>query len=128
MSTTVSTASELGQAIRRHEDEIVIEGRLGNAAVAIRAVGPVAWGIAIGAIGVAIAGVAMTAGTGGAGAPAGVVSEAFAIPVLVTTFGSVSTTTAAIGIAVAGGGVGVLTSMRNYNVKRKNDKVILTKR
>lgn len=128
MSTTVSTASELGQAIRRHEDEIVIEGRLGNTAVAIRAVGPVAWGIAIGAIGVAIAGVAMTAGTGGAGAPAGVVSEAFAIPVLVTTFGSVSTTTAAIGIAVAGGGVGVLTSMRNYNVKRKNDKVILTKR
>ena len=128
MSTTVSTAKELGTAISNNENQIVIEGRLGDAVITINAIGPVAWAVAIGAIGVAIAGVAVTAGTGGAGAPVGIVSESFAIPTLVATTGSISVSTTAIGIAIAGGGVGTLTAMRRYKARREGGKVVLTKR
>lgn len=128
MSTTVSTVKELGTAISNNENNIIIEGKLGNAVIKINAVGPVAWSIAIGAIGVAVAGIVVTGGTGGPGAPVGVASEIVAAPVLVTTLGSASTATTAIGIAVAGGGVGVLTSMRKYKAKREGSKVVLTKR
>lgn len=128
MSTTVSTAKELGTAISNNENQIIIEGRLGDAVITINAVGPVAWAVAIGAVGVAVAGVVVTAGTAGAGAPVGAVSEAFALPTLIATLGSASTATTAIGIAAAGGGVGALTSMRKYKAKREGGKVVLTKR
>lgn len=128
MSTTVSTAKELGTAISNNENQIIIEGSLGDAVITINAIGPVAWAVAIGAIGVAIAGIAITAGTAGAGAPVGAASELVAAPALIATLGSASTATTAIGIAAAGGGVGVLSSMRRYNAKREGGKVILTKR
>lgn len=125
MSTTVSTAKELGTAISNNDNQIIIEGSLGDAVITINAIGPVAWAVAIGAIGVAIAGIAITAGTG---APVGAASELVAAPALIATLGSASTATTAIGIAAAGGGVGVLTSMRKYKVRREGGKVVLTKR
>lgn len=142
MSTNVSTTKELGTALKNKESTIYINGKLGDAVIAINAVGPVAWAIAIGAIGVALAGVFLTVGTGGAGAPVGAASEVVAAPVLIASFSGVTATTAvatssisaaslattAIGIAAAGGGVGVLTSMRKYKAKKEGDKVILTKR
>lgn len=128
MSTTVSTAKELGTAISNNENQIIIEGTLGDAVITINAVGPVAWAIAICAIGVAVAGIVVTAGTAGVGAPVGAASEVVAVPALIATLGSASTATTAIGIAAAGGGVGVLTSLRKYNAKRENGKVILSKR
>ena len=128
MSTTVSTAKELGTAISNNDNQIIIEGSLGDAVITINAIGPVAWAVAIGAIGVAIAGIVVTAGTAGAGAPVGLVSEGLAAPALIATLGSASTATTAIGIAAAGGGVGVLSSMRRYKAKREGCKVVLTKR
>lgn len=128
MSTTVSTAKELGTAISNNDNQIIIEGSLGDAVITINAIGPVAWAVAIGAIGVAIAGIAITAGTAGAGAPVGAASELVAAPALIATLGSASTATTAIGIAAAGGGVGVLSSMRRYKAKREGGKVVLTKR
>jgi len=128
MSTTVSTAKELGTAISNNDNQIIIEGSLGDAVITINAIGPVAWAIAIGAIGVAVAGIVITAGTAGAGAPVGAASELVAAPALIATLGSTSTATTAIGIAAAGGGVGTLSSMRRHKAKREGGKVVLTKR
>lgn len=128
MSTTIRTAKELGTAISNDENQIIIESGLGDAVIAINAVGPVAWAVALGAIGVAIAGIVVTAGTAGTGAPVGLVSEGLAAPALIASLGSASTTTTAIGIVAAGGGVGVLTYMCKYMAKRECGKVILTKR
>lgn len=52
MSTTIRTAKELGTAISNDENQIIIESGLGDAVIAINAVGPVAWAVALGAIGV----------------------------------------------------------------------------
>ena len=128
MNKTVRTAEELGMAIRNNENLIVIEGSVGNATLAIQAVGPVAWAVAIGGLGVALTGVLLTVGTGGTGAPVGLIAEACAAPALVTTLGSVGTATTALSIALAGGGIGVLTSLRKYKATRNHDKAILTKR
>ena len=127
MSMTVSTSSELGKAIDRGENRIIVKGSLGDAVLAIEAIGPVAWVIAFGSLTVAVAGVIATVGTGGAGAPAGVAFEGLAAPGLIATFGSVGTITTAIGIAVAGGGVGTLSTMRKYRAKRENGNVVLTR-
>ncbi len=128
MSKTVCTAEELGKAIKNHESKIVIKGSIGDAVIIIQAVGPVAWAVAIGGLGVALTGVILTVGTGGTGAPVGLIAEACAAPALVTTLGSVGTATTALSIALAGGGVGILTSLRKYKATRNHDKVILTKR
>lgn len=128
MSMTVSTSSELGKAIERGENRIIVKGSLGNAVLVIEAIGPVAWVIAIGSVTVAVAGVLATVGTGGAGAPAGAALEGVAAPGLIATFGSIGTATTAIGIAVAGGGVGTLSTMRKYRATRENGNVVLTRR
>ncbi|HRU98831.1 MAG TPA: hypothetical protein P5092_15535 [Ruminococcus sp.] len=127
MSTTVSTSSELGKAIDRGENRIIVKGSLGDAVWAIEAIGPVAWVIAFGSLTVAVVGVIATVGTGGAGTPAGIALESIAAPGLITTFGSVGAVTTAIGIAVAGGGVGTLTTLRKYRAKRENGNVVLTR-
>ena len=128
MSKKVRTAKELGKAILNNESTIIIEGNIGDITLTLQAVGPVAWAVAIGAIGVALSGVLITIGTGGSGAPAGVIANACAAPVLITSLGSVSTATTAVNIALAGGGVGVLSTLRKYNAKRDNGDVVLTKR
>lgn len=129
MSTTVSTSKELGVAIKASESTIIIEGKLGNAVIAIQAIGPVAWGTVIAATAVAITGTIVSLGTVGAGAPVDAVSKLVATPALITAVGgSTSTATTLMGIAIAGGGVGVLTSLRKYNATKKGNKVILTKK
>ena len=128
MGTTVSTPVELGQAIKHKESEIIITGKLGDAVIVIQAVGPVSWLIASGAIVVAIAGVAATVGTGGAGAPVSAVMEAAAAPALIGAFGSIGVSTTAIGIALAGGGVGTLSTLRKYKAEKKRGNVYLFRR
>lgn len=127
MSRTVSTSSELGKAIDRGENRIIVKGALGDVVLAIEAIGPVAWVIAFGSLTVAVVGVLATVGTGGTGTPAGIALESIAAPGLIATFGSVGTATTAICIAVAGGGVGTLTTMRKYRAKRENGNVVLTR-
>lgn len=43
MSMTVSISSELGKAIDRGENRIIVKGSLGGAVLVIEAIGPVAW-------------------------------------------------------------------------------------
>ena len=128
MSMTVSTSSELGKAIDRGENRIIVKGSLGNAVLVIEAIGPVAWVIAFGSLTIAVAGVLATVGTGGTGAPAGAALEGVAAPGLIATFGSIGTATTAIGIAVAGGGVGTLSTMRKYRATHEKGNVVLTRR
>ena len=125
MAINVSTAQELGEAVARGESRIVVTGSLGPAVMTIEAVGPVAWGIAIGAIAVLIIGLIIAGGTGGVGAPAGVVMEGLATPFLLSTFGSIGTITTAVSIALAGGGVDTLTALRRYRTEHENGQVVL---
>lgn len=119
--SVVRTEKELGEALKRGDDKIEIEGNLVNKTVRIRATGKLAWFVAIGALGIAVV---SFFGTGGVG---GVVSAGVA-PAAVGVLGGAATYSA-IAIAVAAGGVGALNSLRNYKeVSRSKDKLVLKRK
>lgn len=125
---TVKTEKELGEALKRGDDTIEIEGDLAKKTIKIRATGSVAWAIAIGAIGVAVYATIATLGTGGAAAPVAGTAGFAAAPVAVATLGG-AVTYSSIVIAVAAGGVGALTSLRSYKeISRSENKLVLRKR
>lgn len=126
--TVVRTEKELGDALKRGDDTIEIEGNLAKKTIKIRATGSVAWAIAIGAIGIAIYASITTLGTGGVTAPVTITMSAFAAPAAVGVLGT-TVTYSAIAIAVAAGGVGALTSLRNYKeISRTDNRLVLKKR
>lgn len=118
----IRTEKELGQALKSGQDEIVIEGDLVNKSIKLRATGKIAWVVAIGAIGLAVG---ISVSSAGLATPVGgVVASAGAVSVL-----GISTTSAAISIAVAAGGVGALNSLRKYKeVSREGNRLVLRKR
>ena len=117
---TVRTEEELGEALKNDQDTIEIEGDLQNKVLRIKATGTVAWVVAIGAIGIAVA---LTLGTGGAGAP---VSGAVGIGA-VTVLG-LPAALSSVSIAVAAGGVGALNSLRRYKVvSNAGGKLVLSR-
>ncbi len=123
MPVTVSTAKELGEAIKHEKDEIILEGDIKRHTLRIRATGKVAWVIAFGAIGVAVTAVIVTAGSGGTAAPATIPATVAAYSLSAVALGGgaagISAVTAAIGIAVAAGGVGALTTLRRkYRIEK----------
>ena len=119
----VSSEKELAAAIERGDGCIEIEISLGEKVIKIKTTGKVAWAIAIGAIAVAVVSILAAPATGGiSSAPV----AAFA-PVAVGVLG-LGTTTTAVAIAVAAGGVGALNKLRNYDVEKVGDKVILRKK
>ena len=83
MYKTVSTAKELGNAICSGDNKIVITGSLGNAVLRVEAIGPIAWGVLIGAVGMSIFGISATVATGGIAAPVATVSHFVAFPAAV---------------------------------------------
>ena len=124
----VKTEKELGEALKREDEYIEIEGNLAEATVKIRAAGTVAWAIAIGAIGIAVYAAIATIGTGGTATPVTGTAALAATPAAVAILGGAATYTA-ISVAVAAGGVGALTSLRSYKeVSRSHHKLILKKR
>ena len=124
----VKTEKELGEALKREDEYIEIEGNLAEATVKIRAAGTVAWAIAIGAIGIAVYAAIATIGTGGRGVPVTGTAAFAATPAAVGILGGAATYTA-ISVAVAAGGVGALTSLRSYKeVSRSPNKLILKKK
>lgn len=122
---TVNTEEELGKAIKNGEDAIEVEGDLTKKVVKIKATGSVAWGIAIGAIAVAVIAVLSspaTAGTGLVAAPALVAPAAGAL-------GGMGIAVSAVSIAVAGGGVAVLNKLRDYEiVSNTKEKLVLRRK
>lgn len=69
MAMTVDNEKDLGSAIERGEEEIIIEGDLSKRIIRIKATGKVAFVIAIGAVAVGLV-VALSAPATGPGAPA----------------------------------------------------------
>lgn len=119
----ISSEKELAAAIERGDDYIEIEGDLKSRVIKIKAIGKVAWAIAIGTIGVAVVAIVAAPATGGISSAA----VAAAAPVAVGVLGLGATTTA-VATAVAAGGVGVLNKLRGYDVEKVGDKVILRKK
>lgn len=128
MAATVKTEKEFADAIKRGEDTIEVEGDLAKKTIRIRATGKVAWAIAFGAIGIAVYAAITTGVTGGTSAPvtfsvAGITGGA-AIGIL-----GGAATYSAITIAVAAGGVGVLTKLRDYEeISRTENKLVLKRK
>lgn len=123
---------ELNAAMARGESTIEIEGDFARKVIRLKATGNVAWGVAAGAIAVAVAALVMmtpaTIATGGAAAPVEAVAVAgFAAPA-VSILG-LDAVVMAVGLAVASGGVGVLTRLRSdYKIiEQAPDRVVLAK-
>lgn len=124
--TVVHNVKELVNAILNGEIEFEIKGPIKDVVIRIKAKGAVAWGVAIGAIGIAAAAVIASPATGGI---SGVVGGTAAFAATATALGGTSIATAAIGIAVAGGGVSVLNKLREYDIKEQGpEHVILRKK
>jgi len=121
----VKTAKELGKAIKKGEDIIEIEGDLVKKVVRIRATGKIAWAIAISAIGVVVYSILAAPETAGTS----ITLNFMAIPTTVGILGGISVTEVAIFIAVAGGSVGTLNTLRGYKeISRTKNKLVLKKK
>ena len=105
---SITTEKELGEALKNDQDTIEIEGDLTTKVLKIKATGKVAWAVAIGAIGIAVA---ITLGSGGTAAPAAGIVGIGAVSVL-----GASVATSAVAIAIAAGGIGALNPLRKYKV------------
>lgn len=130
---TVTTATDLGKAIRNGESEIAIEGDLAQKVIRIKATGNVAWAIAIGAVTIGVA--AVLASPSIVTGPTGIVVEGTLVTLATTTCAAavaiwgVKTTVAAISIGVGGQNVKVLRRLKeNYEiVQNGSSKVIIRK-
>lgn len=126
----VRNAKELAKAIKENIDYIEVEGDFGKKVIRIKVTGKIAWAVAIAAIGVAVSAIIITIPTGGTSAP---VTVAGLMPAAAVLGGGgisgMSVATTAVGIAVAGGGVGILNKLRCYQHKKISDnKVILIRK
>lgn len=119
----IFTEADLGKALKGEQNTIEIEGDLKNKVLRIKATGAVAWGIAIGAIGIVVYGVMATPATGGGSA----VFAGFTATGAVSILGA-SATYSAIAIAVAAGGVGSLNKLRKYKIVEKTANKLVLKR
>ena len=123
----ISTNKELGKALKNKEESILIEGDLANKVIRIKATGKLAWGISLAAISTAVAAIFLKGSTAGLTAPitsAAILSSAStAIAVL-----GPPAAKSAIVIAVAGGGVGVLHTLRKYEIIEQGAKLLKLKK
>lgn len=121
----MTTEKEFGEALKNDQDTIEIEGDLAKKTIKIKATGKVAWGVCIGCIAIAVAMVVVTIGSGGTATPVTGPTAAITLSAAAATWG-LPTAITATGIAVAGGGVGVLNKLRKYRlVKISDTKIIL---
>ncbi len=132
-ATVIRTKEELGEAIKNNVNFIIIEGDLANQTFKVKAAGKVAWAIAIGGITVAVASIvlAKTAKIEPQSHPVGsaISFTGAAGGTAVTALALGKTALAAIGIAAAAGGVGVLTTLRDkYKIVEHKDKQLLLER
>lgn len=132
MVTSVHTEKELAQAIKNNSDTIEIHGDLAKKTIKIKAAGNVAWAIAFGAIGVAMASVFLTMGSGGTAAPATVTTLALTAPAAAVTLG-LGTTITVGSLFVAAGSMGAAKLLfgklrKDYVIKDKRDDFIVLKK
>lgn len=120
----ISNEKELATAIENNQDYIEIKGDLARKTIKIKAVGPIVWGVCLGAIAIAVVAILAAPATGGTSAAL----SAFAAPAAVATLGASATATA-ISLAVATGGVAVLNKLRDYDMEKiSEDKIRLIRK
>ena len=124
----MTTEKELGEALKRGDSTIEVELDLSKKVVKIKTAERGSWALCVAAIGVAVVCGVVTISTAGT---ATVPSAFIATPAIATVSGFLGMPTAisAIGIAMAGGGVGALNKLRGYRLEKVSDeKVILHKK
>lgn len=128
---TVRTPEELGKAIKEKESYIYVEGDLRKRVIRIKAQGKLAWFVAFSSLATAVGlyfltpvTTVTTAGTGGAISFTG---SATAAATAATILG-IPATYVAITIAIAAGGIGAVSTLRNkYEIKAKDHEGIVLK-
>ena len=126
LKVIVKNAKELAKALKDKVDMIVIEGEFGKVSFRIYAIGKVAWIVAIGGIAAAVA-LIFASGTMPLFSPGTLPGAALAAAPAVGILGWPATT-AAITIALTGGGVGILNKFRKYKLIERDDNRIVFKR
>ncbi len=130
----VKNAKELGQAIKDGKDVIELEAYLAKKVIKIKATGNVAWGVAAGALAVAITTSIISITTAPIDVATLGTTSAFKALVGTSSFATAATTlgsatSTALSIGIAGGGIGALNKLRNYRIENKNNgKIILHKK
>ena len=126
LKVIVKNAKELAKALKDKADIIVIEGEFGKVSFRIYAIGRVAWVVAIGGIAAAVALIFVSGGVplfSPGTLPGAALAAAPAVGIL-----GWPATTAAITIALTGGGVGILNKFRKYKLIERDDNQIVFKR
>ena len=126
LKVIVKNAKELAKAVKDKVDIIVIEGEFGKVSFRIYAIGRVAWIVAIGGIAAAVA-LIFASGSMPLFSPGTLPGAALAAAPAVGILGWPATT-AAITIALTGGGVGILNKFRKYKLIERDDNRIVFKR
>lgn len=125
----VTTAKQLGEAIKSNENTIEIEGDLAKKVFRIKATGTVAWAVAIGALSVAVTAAIMIPATGGVSTPVSSALVATMAPTAAVALGGTGVASIAGGIAIAGGGVAALNKLRKYKMEKlPNNSIRLLKK
>lgn len=119
----ISDSKELAKAVNQNQNVIEIEGDLTKKVIKIKATGPVAWAIAIAALGASAALLLASPATLGTSGIASAVTGTAAVTIL----GGPAAATA-LAIAVAGGGIGTLNSLRKYKIVEKTSTKVILKR
>ncbi|MCP1213955.1 hypothetical protein [Acetobacter okinawensis] len=129
----VTNNDELNSAMNSDASTIEIEGNLAKKIIRLKATGTVAWAIAFGAIGLAVAALIVatpaTVATGGIAAPVeGATVAMFAAPAVAIV--GLDAVLMSVGLAITAGGVGILTRLRSdYKiVEQTSNHVVLVKR
>ena len=133
--SVVTTKKELANVAKRGESQIIIEGDLAKHVLRIKLIGPIAWAVAFVSIGGAVYFYLATPSATVASAPLGGTVGALSFGAASTsaaaavTILGIKATTVAIGIAVASGGVGVLTKLRErYKIIDKSENRLVLKK
>ena len=124
----MTTEKELGEALKRSQAVIEIEGDLAKKTFRIMATDKAVWAVCVVSITVAVAAVVVTLSSGGAAAPVTGPTAAVTLGGAAAVLG-MPTAITATGIAIAGGGVKALNKLRKYRMEKISDtKVILYKK
>lgn len=127
----VKDSKTLAKALKEGQDSIYVEGDLKNKIIRIKVTGKVAWAVCFAAIAGAVALYFMTPAATATTGVGGVVSftGSAAVGATAVTILGIKATTVAISLAIAAGGCGILTSLRNnYKIIKKDDNGILLKK
>lgn len=117
----VYNEKEFGDAIRREEDYIELDGKLASHVKKLIKLNAVLWAFCLAALSVSIIAVIQMPVTAGMSGIVSTVSGTAAAAVL-----GMDTAVAAVSIAIVGGGISTLYKLRKYCLKRKrNGKIII---